>query len=349
MNNSPLTSPKQFDPTTYFEKMPLNSLPNEILHGIVKLAYDSEPDYQAASRFILTVGKCSKRLNDICAPILYGDIILSDRERLRIFTNTIAANFKLASFVRYVNLRSIYDSGDDAEDYSPNTINTEHSSPNTTYTEGDHAEYSITEDYYTEDNEISPLDFIETGGRDLALQATRVLPFWTAVALLICLVPNIVKLELPSLVQRGVRHESATTKFSDFISKIVEIQNTEGAPRAPLSVLNSIAIGETQWYWEPKMCLKDILPFLGLKSLTRVSIRGLDKIASEIEVSQAYLPILHLEIFLANLLEPALIGFLSRFKCLESLSYQSHFSGPEEVVRGVSHLKRSLKSLSIAC
>ncbi|ESZ92740.1 hypothetical protein SBOR_6852 [Sclerotinia borealis F-4128] len=184
-------------------------------------------------------------------------------------------------------------------------------------------------------------DLLETDGRspDLALLATQDLSFW--------------------IIQVAV------------LDNIAQIQKTGGAQKAPLNLLYEISFYDTYTDEDLEQMnltqndpvlretnLNSLLPFLRLKSLTHFKAQGIC-IAPQAEtiLHKAYLPTLSLRLHATTISDPALVSFLSRFKSLECLIFSeqdipepsdNQIICPLDIVKGISHLKHSLKHLEVA-
>lgn len=289
-------------------------------------------------QFLLPLAKCARNFYELCTKVLYHSVTFSGARACKIFRTTIAANPTLASYVHDVYFNSF-----------------------------EYGNYFWPPSTAAEVQPTFPIsqDFLETDGSpfDLAQQAIRDHPFWHAVALLICLTPNIAKLTLPSLGGENVR----TTQFCNFINSVVNMRNGRGIQKAPLSKLQSLDI--STWlclpYGPPSTDLKYLSPFLKLKSLRALSVTlsggNIDPQAESV-LRQADISIRRLKLAVSAIDGPTLSGFLCRFKCLEyfelsTMSWEyclppfypsTQIPNQRAIIEGLPQcLKRNLKVLEV--
>ena len=227
--------------------MIIRHLPNEVLHQIIQLILPIDIDcycrsfFSLGTRNILNVARCSSHFRDLALPILYTNSIFNSAENLPTFIYSILARPDLVRCLRRFSAWSQDWSADMSRITDTNQIRLNAAIRVASRSDADAEKW---------------IKSIKSGNWD------------AMIALILSIVPNIEVLHL-------VNYTGVNDQVGPFIPTIfrnaMNLQNqAEVAPFA-MEYLHHISL--CGWYGEHGFRVNDLMPFLGLKTLTSFSFR----------------------------------------------------------------------------
>ncbi|KAF7882372.1 uncharacterized protein EAF02_005735 [Botrytis sinoallii] len=226
----------------------VDGLPEEIIIGIgICLPRDS----------LAKLAQCSSQFYAACIELLYCHCTVRNRKSLKILINTILKKSVIGPSIRWLDLRC-FDSDELGRVLLWKTTSLD-----------------LFQKAILVQNKSSSWDIINWAGGVL-----MDISCWALITVLLCLVPKLRVLGLPSLGEERTRqgiyykggHYEVST-FSNFIARLARDQRTESPDSAPLRVLANLeSITISPDFHHERTALDCIMPLINLRSVKRFKV-----------------------------------------------------------------------------
>ncbi|TGO14458.1 hypothetical protein BTUL_0053g00580 [Botrytis tulipae] len=226
----------------------LNDLAQELIIGIGMCLPQSS---------LARLARCSSRYHAMCIELLYSHCTVGNRKSLKILINTVLKRSVIGPSIRWLDLRHF--SWNDLCHPAPWKTNS----------------FDLFKKAMLVQNKLTSWNISAWTGI-----VWMEISCWGLITVLLCLVPKLRVLGLPTLGEerrwhgvtlKGSHYEVST--FSNFIARLAEDQRTESPDIAPLRVLENLeSITIAPDFYHRRTKLDSIMPLMALRSVKRFKI-----------------------------------------------------------------------------